>query len=64
MSSHVRDLQVDAEKVTIHSDPDVVLARVARRGWRPRKRRRRLPPPRAPRARLVLDCGRRDAGRR
>lgn len=28
-SIHVRDLTVDAAKVTIHSDPDVVLARVA-----------------------------------
>ena len=29
MSVHVRDLHVDAGKVTIHTDPDVVLARVA-----------------------------------
>jgi large subunit ribosomal protein L25 len=28
-SVHVRDLAFDAEKVTLHSDPDVVLARVA-----------------------------------
>ena len=28
-SIHVRDLDVDVEKVIIHTDPDVVLARVA-----------------------------------
>ncbi len=28
-SIHVRDLDVDANKVTLHTDPDVVLARVA-----------------------------------
>jgi large subunit ribosomal protein L25 len=28
-SLHVRDLAVDASKVTLHADPDIVLARVA-----------------------------------
>jgi large subunit ribosomal protein L25 len=29
MGVHVRDLSVDASKVTVHSDPDVIVARVA-----------------------------------
>lgn len=29
MGIHVRDLAVDASKVTVHSDPDVIVARVA-----------------------------------